>query len=157
MVKKALIGIGLLGLIAFLFLRNKGGDIISKNNVFEKMEFPKINFNFLTIPKSEPIQDPNIILAQRETITQLQNIQESKHTKIESLRLATPLVVKEIYESRNLGWRNDRIIKVVANEKEIEDSLRLLNTHKAIINWNIRDLNIISNDIRQLQKEVNSI
>jgi len=167
MVKKSLIGIGVVALIAYLFIRNKGGDIISKNNVFEKMEFPKMEFPKIEFPKIEFLGDfyfsetnlvaTNLITAKRETITQLQNILEIRNLDLESLRLATPLVVKEIYESRPFGWRNDRIIKVIVNPKEIEASLRFHKQHLAKIDNNLYGSQEISNDIRQLQKEVDSL
>ena len=153
---KSLIGIGVLGGLAYLFLRNKGSNIISKNNVFKKMDLPKTE-NFqkleLNIPKLEQPKLYNVS-AQRETITELENILESREKQLQTLRETIPLVAAPIKGRQSYGWRDEFFHNIIINQKEIDDATRLHKIHLGKINDNLTDSQRIRNDISQLEIQV---
>ena len=118
---------------------------LPKTENFQKLE--------LNIPELEQPKLYNINV-QRETISQLENVLESREKQLQTLRETIPLVAAPIEGCQSYGWRDEFYHNIIINQKEIDDSTRLHKIHLGKINENITDSQRIRNDISQLEIQV---
>ena len=118
---------------------------LPKTENFQKLE--------LNIPELEQPKLYNINV-QRETISQLENVLESREKQLQTLRETIPLVAAPIEGRQSYGWRDEFYHNIIINQKEIDDSTRLHKIHLGKINENITDSQRIRNDISQLEIQV---
>ena len=118
---------------------------LPKTENFQKLE--------LNIPELEQPKLYNVS-AQRETITQLENILESREKQLQTLRETLPPVAAPITERQSSGWQDKYFHNIIINQKEIDTTLAIHRRHLVRINENITDSQRIRNDISQLEIQV---